>query len=151
MDADSMAQTLGKGAAVERHRDGLWMDLPLGAVLEMAQIMRQAEARLVTMTAKPTGEPGQFELTYHWDLSGGLLSVRVQVNDKAQSIISLWPAADWVERETHDYYAIEFEGRDETPPLMLREGDKPGLFFATKEVGRTADPAYTDKTGEDVR
>jgi NADH:ubiquinone oxidoreductase subunit C len=73
------------------------------------------------------------------------------VKDSAKSIIELWPAADWVERETRDYFDLAFEGREETPPLMLRAGDQRGLFKRTAPVGRGADPAYTAKTGEEAR
>jgi len=42
-----------------------------------------------------------------------------------------------------DYYGLEFMGRDDTPPLMLREGDERALFVRTQALGRDADPADT--------
>jgi len=39
------------------------------------------------------------------------------------------------ERETRDYYAVPFEGRLSTPPLMLREEDAPGMMLSP-EAGR---------------
>lgn len=151
MDAESMAGNLAEKIPCEARPDGLWLDLSVAQTLKMAQLMREAEARLVTMTATLAEESGSYVLMYHWDLEGRLLTIRMHVSDRAHSIIDLWPGADWVEREIHDYYAIEFEGRDETPPLMLRRGDRPGLFSNTKDIGRRADPAYTCKTGEEVR
>jgi NADH:ubiquinone oxidoreductase subunit C len=35
-------------------------------------------------------------------------------------------AADWIEREIHEEYGIEFTGR-EYEPLLLRAGDTPGV------------------------
>lgn len=151
MNAEAMARELGGDTVFERRDDGLWLDMPESSVPHMAQMMRDAEARLVTMTAKPGEATGSFELMYHWDISGVLLTVKVVIERTAKSIVDLWPAADWAERETRDYYAIEFEGRDQTPPLMLREGDRPGLFSATCDARRDADPAYTAKTGETTR
>jgi Ni,Fe-hydrogenase III large subunit len=59
------------------------------------------------------------------------------------SIAAVCPAADWVEREVRDYYGLDFMGRDDTPPLMLREGDERALFVRTQALGRDADPADT--------
>ena len=36
--------------------------------------------------------------------------------------------ADWIEREIHDYFAVDFIGRDKLAPLVLRSDDRPGLF-----------------------
>ena len=62
------------------------------------------------------------------------------------TISDVLPAADWVEREIRDYYGIEFDGRAATPPLMLREGDVPGLFSRTSDLGTQIDPAETSRT-----
>jgi len=35
-------------------------------------------------------------------------------------------AADWIEREIHEEFALDFLGR-EYEPLLLRVGDKPGV------------------------
>lgn len=151
MNADAIAATLGGQGGVEHRRDGMWLEMPLSKVEEMARLMREAEARFVTMTARLVGDEERIELMYHWDINGELVTVKVAVGDTAHSIIELWPAADWVERETRDYFDLAFEGRADTPPLMLRAGDKRGLFKRTAPVGRGADPAYTAKTGEEVR
>jgi NADH:ubiquinone oxidoreductase subunit C len=45
------------------------------------------------------------------------------------SIAGIWPAADWIERDIHDYYGIRFSGRETLTPLILRNGDPPGLFY----------------------
>lgn len=151
MDAETMAAGLAGARPVERRRDGLWFEIALADVPSMSKMMRDSEARLVTMTARPAGEADSFDLMYHWDVDSVLVTIKVPIGMQAQSIVDLWPAADWAERETRDYYAIDFEGRDETPPLMLREGDRRGLFTNTDGVGRAADPAYTSKTGEEAR
>jgi len=101
------------------------------------------EARFVTLTATPTSDGG-FRLLYHWDLGGALLSIAILVpGARVASIAAVCPAADWVEREVRDYYGLDFMGRDDTPPLMLREGDERALFVRTQALGRDADPADT--------
>jgi NADH:ubiquinone oxidoreductase subunit C len=47
------------------------------------------------------------------------------------TIADIYPGADWAERETRDYFAVKFEGRDSTPPLMLRDTDRPGILLET--------------------
>ena len=77
------------------------------------------------------GDEG-FRLEYHWDLQGLLLGVPFQIAGKSpesakiDSIYDLSEAADWIEREVHEGFAIDFTGR-EYEPLMLRPGDKPGV------------------------
>jgi hypothetical protein len=101
------------------------------------------EARFVTLTATPTTDGG-FRLIYHWDLDGALLNIAVRVpGARVTSVAAVCPAADWVEREVRDYYGLEFTGRDDTPPLMLREGDERALFVRTRALGRDTDPADT--------
>ncbi len=41
---------------------------------------------------------------------------------KAPSVASVWRAADWYERETHDLFGVVFEGHPELAPLLLYEG-----------------------------
>jgi NADH-quinone oxidoreductase subunit C len=38
------------------------------------------------------------------------------------SVISVWPAADWFEREGHDLFGVVFEGHPNMTPLLLYEG-----------------------------
>jgi NADH:ubiquinone oxidoreductase subunit C len=41
--------------------------------------------------------------------------------------MSISPVADWIEREIHDYFAVDFAGR-KLPTLVLSEKDPPGIF-----------------------
>jgi Ni,Fe-hydrogenase III component G len=142
MDANAMAEKLGKATSHEQRHDGLWLTIPDIDVRAMANLMIDNESRFVTMTALPDGDGLRF--IYHWDVEGALLNVSVPiVNNVAMSIADILPAADWIEREARDYYAVEFEGRSETPPLMLRDDDEPGLFSRTDSICRDADPADT--------
>ena len=80
---------------------------------------------------------GVFGMSWHWDLKGTLLSVTTTLaaGKPAPRIVDIYIGADWAERETRDYYAVPFEGRLSTPPLMLREEDAPGMMLSP-EAGR---------------
>ena len=150
MDVDGIRRDLGIVAPWERRRDGLWIEAPGLDVRAMARLLCEAQARWVTMTVSPA--PGGFRLIYHWDTDGTLLSIATAIGSpRADSLIDIVPAADWVEREMRDYYAIEFTGRSETPALMLRPDDRPGLVSRTADSGRDLDPAdLTDRAERDA-
>jgi len=142
MNADAIAERLGAPHKPERRIDGDWLAVPGLDIRAMVELMSGAESRFVTMTAIP--EHGGFRLIYHWDVDDVLLNVSTHIEGVlVPSIADILPAADWVERELRDYYALEFAGRDETPALMLMDGDEPGLFSRTAAMGRDADPADT--------
>ncbi|MFO7596793.1 MAG: NADH-quinone oxidoreductase subunit C [Desulfocurvibacter africanus] len=67
-----------------------------------------------------------FEIVYHldrWD-QPGRLTLRIAIpHDKpeAPSVASVFPAADWHERETFDMYGIVFTGHPDLKPLLLPE------------------------------
>lgn len=93
----------------------------------MATVMTAHRARFVTITALPGAEEGGVRMSYHWDLDGQLLTIATCTRDNHMaSIFDLCEAADWIEREIHECYAVEFEGRPHEH-LLLRPGQAPGL------------------------
>jgi NADH-quinone oxidoreductase subunit C len=52
------------------------------------------------------------------------LQLRVRVgeeNPRLPSVVSVWPTADWHERETYDFYGIEFTGHPDLRRILLPE------------------------------
>lgn len=117
------------GGEWKEHVDGWWLFLPVNRISEAAAAMLRAEARFVTILALQEGK--SLRVSWHWDVEGVLLSVATRISEgmPIPSIIEIYPGADWAERETRDYFAVAFEGRPETPTLMLRDADKPGVFL----------------------
>ncbi len=67
-----------------------------------------------------------FEIVYHLDrwTEPGRLTLRVVTpHDKPElpSVASVYPGADWHERETFDMYGIVFTGHPDLKPLLLPE------------------------------
>lgn len=141
MIVDEIPARLGSDASWEQHRDGLWLVVPDLDTRAMATLMHDNEVRLVTLTVRR--EPsGGYRFIYHWDLDGTLMNVvTIVTSGHIASIADILPAADWVERETRDYFAMEFDGREGMAPLMLRKEDEPGLFARTATLGHDTDPA----------
>ncbi len=135
MDLEKIRKQLGQGTIWDQKPEGWWLeDFDLD-VEKMAHLLVEAGARLATISASslPTGE---CRLIYHWDMEGNLLNlITVTRQGSLSSIAPICPAADWIEREIHDYYAVNFAGR-ELPPLVLSGQDPPGIFsrnLQTKE------------------
>ena len=109
---------------------GNWMPANLGEIRSIAQGMLERGARFEAFVVTQT-KAGDLRLIWHWDLKGKLFSVesRAAVSAPLPSIVDIYCGADWAEREARDYYGVTFEGRVSTPPLMLREGDPPGVLL----------------------
>jgi Ni,Fe-hydrogenase III component G len=128
MSAETLREKIG-GNWTER-ADGWWLRIPADKIREAARTMLAGGARFAALVTRPDGA-GQLRLSWHWDLKGALLSVETTLaaGVPAPSIVDIYPGADWAEREAREYYAVTFEGRDSTPPLMLREGDAVGILL----------------------
>ncbi len=140
MDLEEIRERLGNRKAWMKRSEARWLENPDMDVEKMARLMVETGARLVTVTASQI--PGnEFRVIYHWDLQGELLNfVTITHQTALPSIASICPAADWIEREIHDYFAVNFTGR-ELPTLVLNEQDPPGVFawnfqWKGKEGGR---------------
>lgn len=121
-------QELGLGEGWQWDKGSWWLTPaePID-VRAVTTRMRELQARFVAITATERPDK-EIRLDYQWDLNGQLLSfVTATQSGKIDTIVDLTPAADWVERETHEYFAVEFLGRENTKPLMTRPGDAIGI------------------------
>jgi hypothetical protein len=123
----------GIGGSWEQRPDGWWLRLSADALRGAAAALKAGGGRFAALVVRPAGD--RLRLSWHWDVDGTLLSLDalLDAGGKAPTIVDLYPGADWAEREAREYYRVEFEGRATTPPLMLREGDAPGLLLRREE------------------
>ena len=77
----------------------------------------------------PEPKPARFAVNYHLlHIPGGhVLRIQVWVEDgqDVQSVIDVWPTADWHEREAYDLMGIRFSGHPNLSRI-LREDDWEG-------------------------
>ncbi len=129
---DSIREKLGLAEPWVESRGTHWLNPGAASVREVAWAMNSVGARFITITAYELAASEGFRLEYHWDLEGRLLGFPFRIAGKStesakiESIWDLCEAADWIEREVHEGFAIDFTGR-EYEPLLLREGEKPGV------------------------
>lgn len=79
--------------------------------------LKGKDARLSTITAVD-----EKTLIYHFFVNGKFENVKIKVkNDKAESICSLFPNAEFYEREIFEMFGIKFEGNPNLKKLFLTE------------------------------
>jgi len=127
IDLDQIRQTLGVTEPWVESCGTHWLSPGSVTVRELAVLMNATGARFITITAYQLPGAEGFRLEYHWDLEGRLLGFPfIVAGNSFASIYDLCEAADWIEREVHEGFAIDFTGR-EYEPLLLRAGDTPGV------------------------
>jgi ech hydrogenase subunit D len=85
--------------------------IPVDALVESVRALCARGARLAQICA--TALPGQFELTYSFDLGDRLASLRVLApgdDPRVPSISSIYACAFLYENEMHDLFNIKVEG-----------------------------------------
>ena len=78
------------------------------------------------LQALPDVKPARFSLNYHLlALRQGAPRLRLQCwledGDPVDSVVSVWPAADWLEREQYDLMGIRFEGHPNLARLLMED------------------------------
>jgi hypothetical protein len=124
---DSILEKLGTAEPWIEKGGVHWLTASALNVRDLAKTMNALQARFVTITAYQLPGTEGMRLEYHWDLDGQLLGFTfLLASNSIESIYDLCEAVDWIEREIHEGFAVDFLGR-EYEPLLLRHGDKPGV------------------------
>jgi len=124
---DRIPEELGVESQWVERGNVSWLAIDKNKLRPLARTMNACHARFVTITATELPGTDGFRLEYLWDLEGKLLGFLMEVTDKSiESIYDICPATDWIEREIHEGFALEIEGRA-CEPLLLRPGDKLGM------------------------
>lgn len=128
-------------AACDPARTGLKCSVFLEAaeIVRAARLLLEAEYFLEDLTAIDAKEG--YLVVYHFDHMDrpGRMALRVLVphdNPKLPSIASVYQGAEWHERETRDFYGLEFVGNPNLVPLLL--DPDAGVHPLQKEAGARA-------------
>ena len=129
---ESLPQKLGSSETWIKKGGVCWLDPGELSVRELCMEMIAAHARFITITTYELPKDEGIRMEYHWDLDGVLLGfpflLKAEPGEKpkVESIYDLTESVDWIEREIHEEYEIEFTGRA-YEPLLMRAGDKLGV------------------------
>jgi len=123
------------GAAEVVERGGsLWISAPQLDVEAMAREMKALGYRLITMTGRAR-EDCETTIIYHYAQLDQYVSFTTSTRGGAiQSITPTLRMASWIEREIHDFFAVQFIGHPNLIPLLRPPGLKEG-FFRKAEPG----------------
>jgi NADH-quinone oxidoreductase subunit C len=101
-----------------------------GSLLEIMRLLRDEPGLDFEMLTDVTavdylGEEPRFEMVYHLYSVKRNHRVRVksrvpEADPEIASLVSLWPSADWMEREVWDLYGIRFRGTTSFAPYETR-------------------------------
>lgn len=104
--------------------------VPLPQFLEVARHLRDAPDAAfdycsdVTATDWPL-RPERFDVIYCLYSTRHRHRVRVKVraaeDDRVPSVTSLWPAANWLEREVYDMFGVNFTGHPDRRRILMPE------------------------------
>jgi len=128
IDWEKALATVPGATALERRMDGAWMGAPALDVRAMVALMRRLEARLATITGVASAS-GETDVIYHFCL--GRLPVNVKTRTRTHalpSIVQVFQAAEWSEREIHDLYGVEFVDHPNLERLIRPPALPPGFF-----------------------
>jgi NADH:ubiquinone oxidoreductase subunit C len=108
--------------------DGLWMDAAELNVLALAELMKNIEARLTTISAVSI-ENGETEIIYHFAIGGQAINVKTRTKANAiPSIANVFKAANWTERENYDLFGVNFTGHPNLKRLIRPHQLAEGFF-----------------------
>jgi NADH-quinone oxidoreductase subunit C len=118
-------------AEVHSFRGELTVVVPRGHLRRVADYLRSEAGLEFALLSDVTGvdrfpnEP-RFELNYHLASLARREVLRLKVrlagdNPVAESVTSVWPTAEWHEREIFDLFGVRFEGNPDLRRIILPE------------------------------
>ena len=115
--------TLERAASIDQQTIGV----PADSIVEVCRALRDRRGFIfladITAVDWWPREP-RFEVVYHLASAGDRLRVKVRVAGSAArvpTIQSVWPAANWLEREVWDLFGVIFEGHGDLRRLLMPE------------------------------
>jgi len=113
---------------VQNRPDGFWMDAAELNVLALAELMKNIQARLTTISAISI-ENGETEIVYHFAIGGQAVNVKTRTKANAiPSISKVFKAANWAERENFDLFGVNFSGHPNLNRLIRPPQLAAGFF-----------------------
>ena len=116
-----------EGVAVRDHT----LYVPMDRLVEVCTLLRDDPELQFTMLCSVSGvdylpRDPRFEVVYHLlsipKNARFVLKVEVREEDpKVPTVTGVWPTANWLERETYDFYGIVFTGHPDLVRILLPE------------------------------
>ena len=128
--------------AVKRKSDlRVYIDITPQTLPDASRMMlEEFGARLQIATGVDTNNG--LEVMYHWalDREGIVITLRVLVDHESpelDSIATMYPAAEWIEREIWELLGIHFKGHPDMRHLLLADDWPEGNYPMRRDFGAT--------------
>jgi NADH-quinone oxidoreductase subunit C len=125
---DALATRLGARARVAILHDMLVVDVDRAHLVDVATAIRDEPPTRCDLYAVNAGVDTGSELRSVTFVRGTETHVFVmlrtscsELDPHVPSLVSVWPGANWPERETYDMFGIEFDGHPDLRRIMLEE------------------------------
>jgi len=96
------------------------IDIERSAIIKAAKLLVEKDIRLITISCVDDGL--DFELLYHFEANKNIISLRTRVPkdvNEIDSLASILPGANWIEREIHDLFGLKFNGHPDFRRIIL--------------------------------
>ena len=129
LDQQQLNQLSGFEAQLEGEGTAACLVVPGSRLVEVMELLQGSQAfavdYLADVTAVDRGDSG-FEVVYQLfsltnNAKGTVKTLVARDNPKAPTITSIWPGADWMEREVFDLMGVEFAGHPCLKRILLDE------------------------------
>jgi NADH-quinone oxidoreductase subunit C len=110
------------------HRGELTVEIAAARLLEVARFLQGTPLAFVMLSdvtcADYPDTPGRFRLAYQlFSLeSGSRLRLRVWAgadDPRVDTVTSVWPTANWHEREVYDMFGVRFDGHPDLTRILM--------------------------------
>ncbi len=124
-DLVPIAQITGKPLAPKTLRgDFLALDIERESLVAVCRFLRDQLGFDLLSSISGVDMLDHLETVYHMRSTtrGQLLQVKVKIDrerPEVDSVVSVWPTANWLERETYDMYGIHFAGHPDLRRMLL--------------------------------
>ncbi len=103
--------------------------VPAEKITEVAKILKEDEELAFDLIEDVTAvdwakRKGRFTVVYHVYSLKNNFRLRIKINlegTEAPSVVSVWPGANWYERETYDMYGVTFTGHPDLRRMYMPE------------------------------
>jgi NADH/F420H2 dehydrogenase subunit C len=124
-DLAPIAQITGKPVVPQLQKgDYLGLDVEREHLLAVSRFLRDQLGFDLLSCISGTDMLDHLETVYHArsTVRGQVIQVKVRIDNvspEVDSVVSVWPTANWLERETYDMYGIRFAGHPDLRRMLL--------------------------------
>src|SRR5437868_3128328 len=149
-DLAPIAQITGSAVAPKTHKEEfLALEIDRTHLVAVCRFLRDQLGFDLLSCISGVDMLDHLETVYHmWSTTRGqLLQIKVRLDHEkpeVDSVVSVWPTANWLERETYDMYGIKFTGHPDLRRMLL-DDDFEGypLLKSFHQVPMTVKPRAT--------